>query len=348
MTNEPIRLTFRGGGWVLVMTGIVLIAIIAWAVAPAIFRLSNMPPGDNQTIESYAFDLSNLQIDRELVVPSMRHRNMSPVITDPLILSSEEITVRNSSKRDPLVVSKDLVVGVEINDESRAYPLHFLHVHEIVNDTLGGVPISIVWHWPSGHLAVFERKQDAYFANSGLTGNGGMLFYQLQETVGNEQLYASIISKSVTGPDKQLRSIPHDVVSWKQWFQIHPNTTSLGPNKQLKKRYRKASPELYFRTEKIYFPTAPMPSTENNPKTPVIVVHVEGGDLVYSIPALVDAKGTDDQYVDEENNLTFLVKQNPLTASVKTILGEQVKATRALWFTWFANHPESKLVSLPQ
>ncbi len=125
MTNEPIRLTFRGGGWVLVMTGIVLIAIIAWAVAPAIFRLSNMPPGDNQTIESYAFDLSNLQIDRELVVPSMRHRNMSPVITDPLILSSEEITVRNSSKRDPLVVSKDLVVGVEINDESRAYPLHF-------------------------------------------------------------------------------------------------------------------------------------------------------------------------------------------------------------------------------
>jgi hypothetical protein len=347
MTDQPIRLTFRGGGWVLVMTGIVLIAIVSWAVAPAIFRLSNMPPGDNQTIESYAFDLSNLQIDRELVVPSMRHRNMSPVVTNPTILTPEDIAQRNNSKRDPLVVSKDLVVGVEIRGQSRAYPLHFLHVHEIVNDTLGEIPIAIVWHWPSGHLAVFEREQDAYFANSGITANGGMLFYALQETVGSEQLYASMLEQSVTGTHDELTSVPHDVVSWKQWISEHPNTTALGPDMQLKKRYRKASPELYFRTEKIYFPTSPMPSSEINPKTPVIVVHVGGIDKVYSIPALLDAAGNDGQYYDQENMLTFKVQENPLSASVRTTLDKQVDSTRALWFAWFANHPESTLVSLP-
>jgi len=347
MTDQQIRLTFRGGGWVLVMTGIVLIAIISWAVAPAIFRLSHMPPGDNQTIESYEFDLSNLQIDREFVVPSMRHRNMSPVVTDPLILSPEEIAQRNSSKRDPLVVSKDLVVGVEIDGESRAYPLHFLHVHEIINDTLNSTPISVVWHWPSGHLAVFERDQDTNFANSGLAGNGGMLFYALQEPVGGEQLFASLLGQSVTGSSVRLTSVPHDVVSWKQWVEEHPNTTALGPDKQLKKRYRKASPELYFRTEKIYFPTAPMPSSEINPKTPVIVVHSDGQDLVYSIPALVNAKDAEGQYVDQENGLTFLVQENPRFATVRKTSGLQVGATRALWFAWFANHPDSKFVPLP-
>ena len=36
----------------------------------------------------------------------------------------------------------DRVLGVEINGESRAYPLMLLEVHEMVNDTLGGTPIA--------------------------------------------------------------------------------------------------------------------------------------------------------------------------------------------------------------
>ena len=35
----------------------------------------------------------------------------------------------------------DRVLGVVVNGEARAYPLRILEVHEMVNDTLGGVPI---------------------------------------------------------------------------------------------------------------------------------------------------------------------------------------------------------------
>ncbi len=40
---------------------------------------------------------------------------------------------------------KDLVVGVEIGGDSRAYPVPTLSRHEIVNDIVGGRPIAVTW-----------------------------------------------------------------------------------------------------------------------------------------------------------------------------------------------------------
>ena len=39
----------------------------------------------------------------------------------------------------------DLVIGVSVADESRAYPISTLRFREIVNDELGGVPILVTW-----------------------------------------------------------------------------------------------------------------------------------------------------------------------------------------------------------
>ena len=40
---------------------------------------------------------------------------------------------------------RDLIVGVEIGGDSRAYPVAILSRHEIVNDTVGGQPIAVTW-----------------------------------------------------------------------------------------------------------------------------------------------------------------------------------------------------------
>ena len=40
---------------------------------------------------------------------------------------------------------KDLVVGVEIGGDNRAYPVPTLSRHEIVNDKVGGIPIAVTW-----------------------------------------------------------------------------------------------------------------------------------------------------------------------------------------------------------
>ena len=39
----------------------------------------------------------------------------------------------------------DRVFGLEINGETKAYPLRIVNAHEMVNDTVGGEPISLMW-----------------------------------------------------------------------------------------------------------------------------------------------------------------------------------------------------------
>ena len=41
--------------------------------------------------------------------------------------------------------SEDLVIGVSIGGESRAYPIGPLRFREMVNDELGGIPILVTW-----------------------------------------------------------------------------------------------------------------------------------------------------------------------------------------------------------
>ena len=48
-------------------------------------------------------------------------------------------------KKIQWVGEQDSVVGVEINGDSRAYPVSMLSRHEIVNDKVGGVPIAVTW-----------------------------------------------------------------------------------------------------------------------------------------------------------------------------------------------------------
>ena len=41
--------------------------------------------------------------------------------------------------------SGELVIGVNIGDDSRAYPIKTLRFREMVNDRLGGIPILVTW-----------------------------------------------------------------------------------------------------------------------------------------------------------------------------------------------------------
>ncbi len=43
------------------------------------------------------------------------------------------------------MLPNERVLGVSINGDHRAYPLNLLSRHEIVNDTVGGVPVAVTW-----------------------------------------------------------------------------------------------------------------------------------------------------------------------------------------------------------
>ncbi|MBA2537565.1 MAG: DUF3179 domain-containing protein [Actinobacteria bacterium] len=45
----------------------------------------------------------------------------------------------------PTLPEEELVIGVEIRGEARAYPVRVLSAHEIVNDEIRGQPFAVTW-----------------------------------------------------------------------------------------------------------------------------------------------------------------------------------------------------------
>lgn len=84
-----------------------------------------------------AVALAEVRIDpREIV--TLLPKDGIPAIRDPkppLVPATEVKGVREA----------DQVLGVSMGGEIRAYPIPFLSWHEIVNDTIGGVPIAATW-----------------------------------------------------------------------------------------------------------------------------------------------------------------------------------------------------------
>ena len=73
----------------------------------------------------------------DLKIVTILGKDGIPAILDPLFLSPE---VAAFQMRD-----NERVIGLSINGDHRAYPLNQLSRHEIVNDTVGRVPVAVTW-----------------------------------------------------------------------------------------------------------------------------------------------------------------------------------------------------------
>ncbi len=60
-----------------------------------------------------------------------------PAITEPIFISGEDAEEQMSPD--------EMLMGILVGGEARAYSLWHLDAHEIVNDSIGGVPIAATW-----------------------------------------------------------------------------------------------------------------------------------------------------------------------------------------------------------
>ena len=75
--------------------------------------------------------------DSEFEIVTLLPPDAIPAINDPRIITLEEA--------DKQLHLTDLVIGVSIGGEHRAYGAAYLSGHEIVNDMLGGRAIAVTW-----------------------------------------------------------------------------------------------------------------------------------------------------------------------------------------------------------
>ena len=66
-------------------------------------------------------------------------RDAFPVFDNPTMLTAAE------AEQQGVVFARDAVIGVAYNGEAKAYPITVMGVHELGNDTIGGVPIAVSW-----------------------------------------------------------------------------------------------------------------------------------------------------------------------------------------------------------
>ena len=153
----------------------------------------------------------------------------------------------------------DPVFGVEINGDARAYPLRIANWHEMVNDVVGGVPVSLAYCTLCGAGILFDgrvagRDQPFTFGSSGLLYRSNKLMYDRQTDSLWNQFTGRPVVGPLTGSKIELQVLPVVLTSWEQWRARHPGTTVLALNTGFVRDYGPgvayreyfASPELMF------------------------------------------------------------------------------------------------------
>ena len=134
------------------------------------------------------------------------------------------------SKDEGVLSPDEPVISIEINGEARAWPLRILTWHEIVNDTLGGVPIAVTYCPLCNAAIIFEREFAGQILNFGTTGNllhSDLLMYDRQTESWWQQYTGQALIGNFAG--QRLNMLPSRLESWSQFLKRHPESTVLQP-----------------------------------------------------------------------------------------------------------------------
>ena len=122
------------------------------------------------------------------------------------------------------------VIGLAINGKARAYPLRILMRYEIVNDELGGVPISVLFCPPCNAAMVFNRRVDNKVLDFGTTGklrNSDLVMWDRRMESWWQSL-SEAIAGSMTGA--KLKALPARLESWANYKKRFPASEVLSPD----------------------------------------------------------------------------------------------------------------------
>ena len=151
--------------------------------------------------------------------------------------------------------TEDIVIGLEINGEAKAYPLFIMVWHEIVNDNVGGTPVAVTYCPLCYTNQVFERvidDQEVEFGTSGKLYNSNLVMYDRLTDSYWSQALGIAIAGELTG--YQLKRIPFDVISWGDWKGIHPDSLVLTTETGHLRAYGSDPYGGYYTDPRIIFP----------------------------------------------------------------------------------------------
>jgi hypothetical protein len=154
----------------------------------------------------------------------------------------------------------NVVFGLFVDGEPRAYPKRILAWHELALDKVGGRELAIVYCTLCGTVIPFDAHAGGKaltFGTSGLLYRSNKLMFD-QETA---SLWSSMTGEPVVGPLVKLKlkltALPVVTTTWGEWRARHPDTRVLSIDTGFKRDYSEgAAYRAYFGTDELMFGVA--------------------------------------------------------------------------------------------
>jgi hypothetical protein len=130
------------------------------------------------------------------------------------------------------------VIALELDGDARAYPLQILTWHEIVNDTVGNVPVAVTFCPLCNSAIVFDRRVagEVYeFGVSGLLRNSDLVMYDRTSESLWQQFTGEAIIGDLTGT--QLTFLPSSLISFADFQAAYPEGQVLSQDTGFNRRY---------------------------------------------------------------------------------------------------------------
>ena len=187
----------------------------------------------------------------------------------------------------------DVVFGVLIGGEARAYPRRIVAWHGVVNDTVGGAPVALGYCLSCNGVRAFRGQTGGAritLAASGLAADGRALLY---DGAGG-RLWDVLSGVSYSG-EAPLDPLPVATTTWATWAGRHPNTQVLSLDTGFVRDYET---EAAIRSR-----TSPPSGAVPDPQLPALepVVGVLGQTAAYAWPrAALEAATIRHEQIDGE------------------------------------------------
>ena len=274
----------------------------------------------------------------------------------------------------------DIVFGIEVNGDFRAYPKRILAWHEMFVDTVGGVEVAGVYCTLCGTVILYDtvhKGQKHDLGTSGFLLRSNKLMYDRA----TQSLWNTLKGEPVVGPlVGQGIALDHRSVvttTWGKWSALHPTTKVLSLNTGHRRNYDEGvAYHDYFANDDLMFNTPFQDSrlankqevlalrfkgqpgsiaidTDYLNKTPVytgqlgsqkfvVLTDETGANRVYN-PGGVEIVKSDGVMAVDSQGGTWKISEARLTSTDGREL-KRLPYHRAFWFGWQAAFPNTKLV----
>jgi len=170
------------------------------------------PPG---VANEFSTDFSKHTVPYSEITSGGPPRDGIPALDEPRFVSVGEA--------DGWLKAVEPVILVQVGDMARAYPIQILIWHEIVNDTVGGLPLLVTFCPLCNTAIAFERQLDGRTFDFGTTGRlrfSNLIMYDRQTESWWQQASGEAIAGELAG--RRLKFYPATIVSWEAFKSAHP------------------------------------------------------------------------------------------------------------------------------